>query len=69
MKDDKAEKADTGAAKGVDSAGGDAVKPSSPAKGAADVSKQAQPSSPVKAAPSSPKKAAASSPKKQAAAK
>ena len=66
IKDNKAEKADTGAAKGVDSAGGDAVKPSSPTKGAAAVSKETQPSSPVKAAPSSPKKAAASSPKKQA---
>ena len=68
IKDNKAEKADTGAAKGVDSAGGDAVKPSSPTKSAA-VNKEAQPSSPVKAAPSSPKKAAASSPKKQAAEK
>lgn len=70
IKDNKAEKADTGAAKGVDSAGGDAVKPSSPTKGAAAAaSKETQPSSPVKAAPSSPKKAAASSPKKQAAEK
>lgn len=65
IKDHKAEKADNGAAKGLDSAQGDAVKPSSPKKTA--VSKEAQPSSPVKAAPSSPKKAAASSPKKQAA--
>lgn len=69
VKDNKAEKADTGAAKGVDSTGGDAAKPSSPTKGAAATSKTAQPSSPVKAAPSSPKKAAASSPKKQAAEK
>ncbi|KAL3138028.1 hypothetical protein ABBQ38_005262 [Trebouxia sp. C0009 RCD-2024] len=66
-KDLKAEKADNGAAKGVDSAQGDALKPSSPKKAAASASKEAQPSSPVKAAPSSPKKAAASSPKKQAA--
>lgn len=66
-KDLKAEKADDGAAKGVDSAQGDALKPSSPKKAAASASKEAQPSSPVKAAPSSPKKAAASSPKKQAA--
>ena len=65
VKDSKADKAENGAAKG---AAGDALKPSSPTKGAA-VSKEAQPSSPVKAAPSSPKKAAASSPKKQAAEK
>lgn len=65
VKDSTAEKAENGAAKGADSAAGDALKPSS-TTGAADVSKDAKPSSPTKAAPSSPKKAAASSPKKQA---
>lgn len=65
VKDHKAEKADSGAAKGVDIPGGD--KPTSPTKDAAAVGKDAQPSSPVKAAPSSPKKAAAS--KKQTAEK
>ena len=62
----KDQKADNGSTKGLDSAAGDTLKPSSPKKGGAALSKEPLPdlpASPKKGAPSSPKKGA-SSPKK-----
>ena len=56
---------DNGSAKGLDSAIGGTLKPSSPKKGGAPASKEVEPAAEVKAAaPSSPKKATPSSPKK-----
>lgn len=66
-KTDTAETAtDNGSAKGLDSAVGGTLKPSSPTKGGAPASKEVEPAAEVKAAaPSSPKKATPSSPKKK----